>query len=509
MFRVIRVLRTLARHDSLFLLDPLNLPKVGTRVVHLICGHSKNKTDRRAGQRLADALQELGPSFVKFGQSLSTRADIVGEEIATDLAELQDHLAPFSFQEVKETIESEFEQPLVDLFSDFDDVPVAAASIAQVHYAVTTEGFPVAVKILRPQIEEAFNKDLDLFYWLAELIERAQPLYKRLRPIEVIRTFNETVDLEMDLRLEAAAASELRENFEEDTTCCIPEIDWQRTQRQVLTAERISGIPIDDRNALVAEGHDLQAIAGKVLIIFLKQVFRDGFFHADMHAGNLFVDTSGNIVAVDFGIMGRLDAQNRRFVAELLLAFLAGDYRRAAEIHFEAGYVPRTKSVAAFTQACRSIGEPILGKAVNEISVGRLLAQLFRITETFAMPTQTQLLLLQKTLMMVEGICRHLAPESNFWEISRPFLKEWGQENLGPEARMRGSIEDAAATVRSIPQILEKAQIASGIVSPEGIRLHPDSEKAIGSHFSNGPRTLQIALVAIIAVFTLTILVKF
>lgn len=507
--RVIGVARTLARHDALFPLDALTLPRSGMRIIRLIAGRPNTSNDRRPGQRLADALQELGPSFVKFGQSLSTRADLVGEDLAADLAELQDHLPPFPTRQAKKIIETEFEQPLDELYSEFDEEAIAAASIAQVHYAVTTDDQQVAVKILRPGVEAAFHRDLDLFYWLAEIVERLQPAYRRLRPVDVIRTFNETVDLEMDLRLEAAAASELREHFEDDPTYRVPEIDWQRTQRQVLTAERIQGIPIDDRDALIEAGHDLEEIAGKVLIVFLKQVFRDGFFHADMHAGNLFVDDKGNIVAVDFGIMGRLDRESRRFVAELLLAFLMGDYRRAAEVHFEAGYVPRTKSVEAFTQACRSIGEPIMGKPVNEISVARLLAQLFRITETFAMPTQPQLLLLQKTMMMVEGACRRLAPEANFWELSKPFLDAWGQDNLSPEARVRDTMEDAAATARRIPNMLEKAQMAADALSPDGIRLHPDSEKAIGSHFGSGRNFFQIALIAVLVMFTLVILLKF
>ena len=359
-----------------------------------------------------DALQELGPSFVKFGQSLSTRADLVGEDLAADLAELQDHLPPFPSHQARDIIAREFDLPIEELYSEFDDEAIAAASIAQVHYAVTAEGRHVAVKILRPGVEQAFQRDLDLFYWFAEIMERLQPAFRRLRPVDIVRTFNETVDLEMDLRLEAAAASELAEQFENDPNYRVPEIDWQRTQRQVLTAERIHGIPIDDRESLIDAGHDLEEIAGKVLVIFLKQVFRDGFFHADMHAGNLFVDENGNIVAVDFGIMGRLDRESRRFVAELLLAFLVGDYRRAAEVHFEAGYVPAHESVEAFTQACRSIGEPHTRQAGQRDLGGPASAQLFRITETFAMPTQPQLLLLQKTMMMVEGACRRLAPGS-------------------------------------------------------------------------------------------------
>ncbi len=508
LFRVVRIAKTLSRHHALFPLETLHLPATAIQVIGFLAGRPASAPDLRPGQRLTAALQELGPSFVKFGQSLSTRADLVGEDIAADLAELQDHLPPFPTPEARQIIESEFGQPLDELFSEFGEEAVAAASIAQVHYAVTTEGRHVAVKVLRPGVEQAFQRDLDLFYWLAENIERLQPALRRLRPVDIVRTFNESVDLEMDLRLEAAAASELREHFEDEPTYRVPEIDWQRTQRQVLTAERIHGVSIDDREALLDGGHDLEDIAGRTLIVFLKQVFRDGFFHADMHAGNLFVDEDGNIIAVDFGIMGRLDRETRRFVAELLLAFLVGDYRRAAEVHFEAGYVPRTKSVEAFAQACRSIGEPILDKPVKEISVARLLAQLFRITETFAMPTQPQLLLLQKTMMMVEGACRRLAPEANLWELSKPFLDEWVHDNLSAETRVRDTLEEAAATVRRIPDMLEKAQIAADVLSPEGVRLHPDSERAIGSKFGGHRNFLQFVLIFALVVFTLVILFK-
>lgn len=507
-FRVVSIARTLSRHDALFPLDALHLSNTSRRLIAIVSGSPKFSVERRPGQRLTEALQELGPSFIKFGQSLSTRADLVGEDVAADLAELQDHLPPFSPQQAREIIESEFELPVEEIYSEFDKEAVAAASIAQVHYAVTTGGLQVAVKILRPNVEEAFQRDLELFYWLAEIIEQLQPAFRRLRPVDIVRTFHETVNLEMDLRLEAAAASELREHFENEPTYRIPSIDWQRTQRRVLTAERIRGIPIDDRESLIEAGHDLEKIASRILNVFLKQVFRDGFFHADMHAGNLFVDEDGNLAAVDFGIMGRLDRETRKFVAELLLAFLMGDYRRAAEIHFEAGYVPRTKSVEAFTQACRSIGEPILGKPVNEISVARLLAQLFRITETFAMPTQPQLLLLQKTMMMVEGACRRLAPDANFWDLSKPFLNEWVTDNLSAEARVRDTIEEAVASARRIPNILEKAKIAVDVLSPEGIRLHPESERAIGTQFGARRNFVQFLLIFALVIFTLIILFK-
>lgn len=480
LFRLIGIVRALARHDALFPLDRLDLPEWIVRTLQILAGRAhKDNAERRPGERLALALQELGPSFIKFGQSLSTRADLIGEDVAVDLAGLRDRLPPFPGAEARATVETEFELPVDALFSDFDDEPVAAASIAQVHFAVTSEGAPVAVKVLRPGIEDAFQRDLDLFFWLAETIEALQPGFRRLRPVEVVRTFEETIRLEMDLRLEAAAASELAEAFEDDPEFGVPGIDWQRTQRRVMTIERIDGIPISERGALVAAGHDTERLAGVFLVAFLRQVFRDGFFHADLHPGNLFVVESGRIIAVDFGIMGRLDRRTRRFVAELLLAFVTGDWRRAAEIHFEAGYVPRSQSVDVFAQACRSIGEPLLGRRAGDISIGRLLAQLFQITETFAMQTQPQLLLLQKTLVVVEGVCRDLSPETNFFETSRPFLSEWVRDNLGPEARVADAVKETAQAARRIPNLIERAEQAADLMNAAGLKLEHDDEAGL------------------------------
>ena len=484
LIRLLGIVRTLARYDALFPLDRLDLPDWTARALRLVAGTPhKDHAGLRPGQRLAAGLQTLGPSFIKFGQSLSTRSDLIGEDVAADLADLRDRLPPFSAREARATIETEFEQPLDTLFASFEDEPVAAASIAQVHFAETVAGAPVAVKILRPGIEAAFERDLDLFYWVAETIEALQPEFRRLRPVEVVRTFNESVRLEMDLRLEAAAASELGDAFGDDPGFSVPEIDWQRTQRRVMSVERIHGIPIADREALIEAGHDTEKLASNLLVAFLKQVFRDGFFHADLHQGNLFVDEGGRIMAVDFGIMGRLDKQTRRFVAELLLAFLTGDWHRAAEIHFEAGYVPRNKSVDVFAQACRSIGEPILGRTASEISIGRLLAQLFQITETFAMQTQPQLLLLQKTLVVVEGVCRDLSPESNFFEAARPFLTEWVRDNLGPEARVRDLVGETAQAARRIPGLIDRAEQATEMLSAAGLKLQPGIESGIGHAF--------------------------
>ena len=479
LLRLLTIARVLARHDALFLLDNISVARSVAAGLRFLA--RRHATDSRPGQRLAAALQELGPTFIKFGQALSTRSDLVGEQVAADLSELQDRLAPFPADAVRRTLKAEFGRPVDDLYSEFDDVPVAAASIAQVHFAVTADGHEVAVKILRPGVEAAFARDIDLFYWLAELVEMTQPGLRRLRPIESVRAFEESVTMEMDLRFEAAAAAEMSENFEGDTSFRIPAVDWQRTSKRVMTLERVKGIPIDERAQLLAAGLDPDAVLEKAADAFFNQVFRDGFFHADMHPGNLFVDEAGNLVAVDFGITGRVDQRTRRFLGEMLLSFLTGDYRRVAEVHFEAGYVPADKSIDAFTQACRSIAEPILGKPLHEISIARLLGQLFQITETFAMQVQPQLLLLQKSMLVAEGVGRHLDPKVNMWQLARPLVERWMRDNLGPEARLREVAATAADMLDRLPRLLTAAETALAGVAEGGLRLHPETVKLLAA----------------------------
>ena len=502
--RMVVIAVTLARHDALFVFDPLGLGAIAALVGGLF---RRRRAADRPGQRLAAALQELGPSFIKFGQAISTRPDLVGEAVARDLAELQDRLPPFSGAIAREIIASELDTPLDAAFVRFEDEAAAAASIAQVHFATTSDGRAVAVKVLRPGIEAAFARDLDLFYWLAELAERLRPSLRRLKPVEVVRILAESVAIEMDLRFEAAAASELSENLAHDSGFVVPTIDWRRTARRVLTIARVEGIRIDDRAALIAAGHDLDAIIEKAGRSFFNQVFRDGFFHGDLHPGNLFVDAAGDIVAVDFGIMGRLDRDSRRYLAEMLIGFLAGDYARVAEVHFEAGYVPAHKSRAAFAQACRSIGEPILGRPLNEISLGRLLGQLFQVTEAFDMETQPRLLLLQKSMLLAEGLGRSLNPEVNIWILTQPLIEDWMRENLGPEARLRETSEEAMATLRRLPGLLADAERLLADMASGGLRLHPDTARAMAAHRGGGTAAavgwlaLAALLVACIALF--------
>ncbi|MBI1774719.1 MAG: 2-polyprenylphenol 6-hydroxylase [Proteobacteria bacterium] len=493
--RLVSIARTLARHDALFVLELVPVAPALTALAGLM----RREASGRPGERLAAALTDLGPSFIKLGQLLATRADLIGEEMAADLSLLQDRLAPFPGIEAGKTVESELGKPIGELFQSFEAAAVAAASIAQVHLAVTCAGKPVAVKVLRPGIEAAFRRDTELFRWVAERIEASLPALRRLRPQAVVETFTETVRVEMDLRLEAAAASELAENFAGDPDFRVPKVDWERTARRVLTLERVEGIRIDDVPALIAAGQDIDAVLAKSAAAFFRQVFRDGFFHADMHPGNMFVAADGSLAPVDFGIMGRLDVATRRYLADMLIGFLARDYRRVAEVHFQAGYVPAHKSVDAFMQACRSIGEPVLGKPLNEISVGRLLAQLFQVTETFEMETQPQLLLLQKTMVVSEGVGRTLNPRVNMWQLAQPLIEAWVREHRGPEARIGEAMGSVALTIERLPSLVRDTERAVSAISG-GVKLHPDTMQALAGALragQSGSWPLWLAILAL------------
>lgn len=473
--RLYTIARVLARHDAL---DAVDLPLAQLAAKALRLGRDST-SPLRPGQRLAAALSELGPTFIKLGQALSTRADLLGDEMAADLSDLQDRLPPFPALEARAIIEEELDAPIDEVFASFDDVSVAAASIAQVHFAVTKEGREVAVKVLRPGVEAAFKRDIDLLRWLAEWVELTQPKLRRLRMVESVDTFEESIHLEMDLRFEAAAAAEMAENFAGDESFRVPDIDWTRTARRVLTLERITGIPVDETQAMVDAGLSLDDVLQKAAEAFFNMVFRDGFFHADMHPGNLFVDFNGNLIAVDFGIMGRVDLTTRRHLGEMLIGFLTGDYRRAAEVHFEAGWVPADKNVETFTQACRSIAEPIMGKPLHEISIAKLLGQLFKITEQFAMQTQPQLLMLQKSMLVAEGVGRTLHPGVNMWELARPMIEGWMMQNLGPQAKIKETVGSAIATLERLPRLLAQTEQTYSAMLSGGLKLHPDTVAAM------------------------------
>lgn len=470
--RLLGIAWTLARYDALFGLEALNVSPLTMTLLRLI---ARRRRGLRRGQRLSLAIQALGPSFIKAGQALSTRADLIGDDIAEDLTELQDSLPPFDSALAKQMIEEQLGASIATLFASFEDVPIAAASIAQVHFAVTPEGKEVAVKVLRPRIEVAFQRDIDLMFWLARLVERRLPRYRRLKPVEVVETFANTVRIELDLRFEAAAAEELRANTKDDADFYVPSVDWERTAKRVLTTERIHGISAGDIEGLKAAGLDLTKVMEHAARAFFNQVFRDGFFHADMHPGNLFVLPDGRLAPVDFGIMGRIDHQSQLILAQILWSFLKGDYLEVARLHREAGYTPPHVSVEAFAQAARAVGSPIMGKAMNEISVGRLFGQLLSIAQMFEMEAQPHFLLLHKTMITAEGVGRGLNPNVNMWQLSEPLIRDWAKEHLSGPARMKTFAREAAETLRDAPRVLREAKEFLEKVQQQGVRMSPDS----------------------------------
>jgi len=412
----------------------------------------------RSGQSLASTLTALGPTFIKLGQTLSTRPDLIGAMLADDLARLRDDVAPFPVEKAIRTIERELSQPLSTLFLEFDHVPAAAASIAQVHFARTQDGREVAVKILRPGIERRIARDLELMEWLAAKIEHRFKEGKRLKPCEVVQMLRQSILMEIDLRFEAAAAEELKQNLRDEPGIHIPTIDWNLSSAHVLTAERLRGAPISDLAKLKAAGQDPDKLIATLSSAFFRMAFRDGFFHADLHPGNMFVLADGKIGLVDFGIMGRLSLRDRIHVAEIFRGFINEDYLHVARTHFDAGYVPRHHSIEAFAQACMAIGKPTLRKKLNEISLGQLLGQLFMVSKTFDMETQPQLLLLQKNLVLVEGVGRMLDPNVNMWKMAEPLIADWARHNLGLHARMKIIAEDAKALLGRLPELVALLQ---------------------------------------------------
>jgi ubiquinone biosynthesis protein len=415
------------------------------------------------------ALTALGPAYIKFGQILSTRPDVVGPDLATQLRVLQDKLPPFPTEIAKAAVEDELGHPVELLFAEFSE-PVAAASIAQVHHARLAEtGEEVAVKVLRPGIVRAFRKDIDAFYFVAQTIEFLSPASRRLHPTEVIRHFEGVVMGELDLRLESASAAEFAANTEGDEGFLVPRPRWHLSGRGVMTLGWAEGISFGDVEAIRAAGHDLDALGERVLRLFLSHALRDGFFHADMHQGNLKVAATGEIIAYDFGIMGRLDDYTRRVYAEILFGFMRRDYRRVAEVHFEAGYVPADRDVDEFARALRAVGEPIFGMDATRISMARLLSYLFEVTERFGMETRTELILLQRTMVVVEGVARSLSPTINIWEVARPVVEDYIRKNIGPQAVARDLFKTLRVLSRfgpRLPQLAEAALIRQSEAPP-------------------------------------------
>ncbi|MBU2981218.1 2-polyprenylphenol 6-hydroxylase [Lentibacter algarum] len=430
------------------------------------------------------ALSALGPAYIKFGQVLSTRPDLVGDELATQLRVLQDKLPPFSMEEARATVEEELGTGLDEVFSEFSE-PVAAASIAQVHKAVLREtGETVAVKILRPGIERAFQRDINAFFFAASFIEFFSPASRRLKPTDVIEHFEGVVQGELDLRLESASASEFAANTEGDEGFALPAVNWELSGRRMMVMSWAEGVPLGDNAAIDAAGHDRNALGARVLQLFLSHALRDGFFHADMHQGNLKVAPNGDIIAFDFGIMGHIDEYTRRVYAEILFGFIKRDYQRVAEVHFEAGYVPADQDVDAFARALRAVGEPIFGMDATRISMGKLLSYLFEVTERFGMETRTELILLQRTMVVVEGVARSLSPQLNIWNVAQPIVEDYIKQSIGPKA----VISDAAKTLRvlarfgpRLPQLVEKALIRQTHEEPAPVPKRPVAAMAFAA----------------------------
>ncbi len=415
-------------------------------------------TSKDGERDYAGAFRAIGPAAIKLGQSLATRPDLVGEEPARNLLSLQDSLPPVAFREITAAMEAAFGVPLDTLFSEIDPEPVGAASIAQVHKGITTDGRKVAIKVLRPGIREKFAKDIQTYEWAAAHVEGIGGEAMRLRPRLTIANFKRWTNSELDLRREAASASELAEEMSGIGGYRIPEIDWDRTNGRVMTIEWVDGIKISRREDLLAAGHDLEAIAERLVISFLTQAISAGFFHADMHQGNLFIEEDGTIVAIDFGIMGRIDRRARQWLAEILYGLTTGNYKRVAEIHFEAQYVPSYHSVGEFATALRAVGEPMRGKPVSELSVGQMLDGLFAITRDFDMQTQPHLLLLQKTMVMVEGIATQLNPQINMWDTAAPYVRSWIRDELGPEAAIAERIKEDTDTLMRLPGLIRRIE---------------------------------------------------
>ena len=457
LWRLLRWGRTLARHGALTGIERDPLTPAPLRRLVRIARFGARVPEQ---PRYADALEAIGPAAIKFGQALATRPDLVGEAAALDLYRLQDALPPVPFPLIKASIEQSLGRPISELFASIEEVPVGAASIAQVHRAVTTDGRQVAVKVLRPGVEDEFARATETYEWAAAQAEAMASELARLRPRLVVATFKQWTARELDLRREAASASELGRAMEAEPGFHIPTIDWQRTARRVLTLEWLDGIKLTDRAALIEAGHDPKALAGTLVRVFLRQAIAEGFFHADLHQGNLFALADGRLAAIDFGIMGRINRQARLWLAEILHGLITGNYARVAEIHFEAGYVPAHHNLAEFATALRAVGEPIRGLPVKDISIGQMLDGLFAITRDFDMPTQPHLLLLQKTMVMVEGVATSLDPDINMWEVAAPFVREWLRGELGPEAAIADRLLDFGRILRRVPDLLDRVERA-------------------------------------------------
>lgn len=508
-FRLVKAGWVLLREGVTRLANPEQLPpsgKFAIKVLRLFEKRSVKKADNAA--RLTQALNRLGPTYIKIGQFLATRPDIVGKDVASNLSLLQDRLPPFETDIAKKQVETAFGKSCSEMFESFSE-PIAAASIAQVHKVERRRAdgsvHQLAIKVLRPNIRKRFKNDLDAFLTAARWIEFLVPSMRRLRPVAAIETHARSAELELDLRLEAAALSELGENMEDNPNYRTPAVDWEFMSRDVLVTEWIDGLKLSDLEGLEAAGHDLKEIANEVISSFLTQAVRDGFFHADPHQGNLFVTQDGKLVAIDGGIMGRINPEESRFLAEILWGFINRDYKRIAEVHFDAGYVPARHKVDDFAQALRGIGEPIHGVQADDISMARLLQQLLDVTDLFDMPMQPQLIFLQRTMVVAEGVARSLDPHFNMWVAAEPVLKEWVAREVGPAAHLRRAAIGVGALgklVGDLPELAARAERISAELEQtgeKGLRLDPETLSAFRSGESKSAKATAYGLWAIAA----------
>jgi len=477
-FRLLVITHILATHGMAAIAVRLHLFRPYAWLVYLF---QRERMPQELGGQIRLALERLGPTFIKFGQMLSTRVDLLPMEVAIELKKLQDEVPAEPFSRVRKVLERSFKKPLLGdggLFVEFDEQPVAAASIAQVHFARLSDGRKVAVKVRRDHIMRTIEADLSILRLLASLFNRYFPEYRRLKAPEVVAEFGHTIRGELNLRAEAAHAGRFAENLASLEGVRVPEVLWDYTHAEALTTERIAGIPIDEKAQLDAAGHDCLKLCERAAALFFHMVFVDGYFHADMHPGNIFVADNGDIILVDFGIVGRLDMRSRRYLAEMLLAFLKEDYRRSAEVHVEAGYVPADTNVSAFEDALREIAVPIFNRPLGDISIAELLLCMFAVTERFQMETQPQLLLLQKTMVVIEGVARELADQANIWVLAKPLVSDWVARHMGPVGRaeamateVRGQMMAWMAMPERVERLIEGVEASKTVLESEPSRL--------------------------------------